>query len=104
MQETIVIVNYRAAPGEADTAAREIDALVRQVLSTEPDCGGIELLRDAADPARFMLIERWPSREVFLGPHMQQPHIQYFIQRAGAFLAGPPEISFWRAHKEEPPD
>lgn len=66
MQETIVIVNYRAAPGEADTAAREIDALVRQVLSTEPDCGGIELLRDAADPARFMPVERWPSREVFL--------------------------------------
>lgn len=53
------------------------------------------MLQDAGDPTRFTLIEHWPSREIFLGPHMQQPHIQSFIQRAGGFLEGPPEISFW---------
>jgi len=26
---------------------------------------------------------------------MQQPHIQSFMQSAGGFLAGPPDISFW---------
>ena len=50
-----------------------------------------------ADPGRFTLIEQWPSQEMFLGPHMQQPHIQSFIQQAGLFLAGPPDISFWHA-------
>ena len=97
MSETVVIVKYTALPGQADAAEHAIAALVATVLSTEADCGGITVLRDANDPARLMLIERWPSRDVFLGPHMQQPHIQAFIQQAGAFLAGPPDISFWQA-------
>jgi len=33
---------------------------------------------------------------VFLGPHMQTEHIVAFIARVEEFLAGPPEISFWR--------
>lgn len=97
MKEATVVINYRAAPGKDDIAAREIAALVRQVLAAEPECRGIELLQDSNDPTRFMLIERWPSQGVFLGPHMQQPHITSFIARAGSFLAGPPDISFWHA-------
>jgi quinol monooxygenase YgiN len=42
------------------------------------------------------LVERWTSREMFLGPHMNQPHIRSFIQSASAFLTGPPDITFWR--------
>lgn len=100
MGNTLVIVAYRAQPGQMDTARAEITALVQAVLAAEPDCGGIQVVQDTADPTRFTLLERWPSAEVFLGPHMQQPHIQAFIQKAGAFLAGPPDISFWR---EAPP-
>jgi quinol monooxygenase YgiN len=91
----VVLVSYRSLPGHADTAAREISGLIATVQSLEPCCGGITMLQDAIDPARITLIERWPSQEAFLGPHMQQPHIQAFIQSAGAFLAAPPEISFW---------
>jgi quinol monooxygenase YgiN len=36
-----------------------------------------------------------PGKDV--GPHMQQPHLRSFIERAGSFLAGPPDISFWHA-------
>ena len=97
MSEITVVVSYKALPAHADAARSAIAALVATVLSAEPDCSGITILQDSNDPARFMLIERWPSQEVFLGPHMQQPHIQSFIQDAGAFLAGPPEISFWNA-------
>lgn len=53
------------------------------------------LLRERGRAANFVLVEDWPSQDVFLGPHMQQPHIQAFIQSAAAFLAGPPDISFW---------
>lgn len=95
MSRSIVIVRYQALPDQVETAQREIATLVATVLASEPACGGIRMLQDSADPARFMLVEDWPSQDVFLGPHMQQPHIQAFIQSAGAFLAGPPDISFW---------
>ncbi|HWT17055.1 MAG TPA: antibiotic biosynthesis monooxygenase [Patescibacteria group bacterium] len=95
MSEAVVVVRYQSVPEQAETAAREIAALVAAVLAAEPECRGITMLQDADDPSRFMLVERWPSRALFLGPHMQQPHIQAFIARAGGFLAGPPEISFW---------
>ena len=97
MSRSVVIVSYRAIPDQVETAKREISALVATVQSTEPDCGGITMLQDAADPTRFTLVENWPSQEIFLGPHMQQPHIQTFIQAAAGFLAGPPDISFWHA-------
>jgi quinol monooxygenase YgiN len=90
-----VLVQYRVQPDRIDAATRAIRALVDTVLSTEPDCGGISVLRNGADPARITLVETWPSREVFLGPHMQQPHIQAFIQSASALLASPPDLSFW---------
>lgn len=97
MSGTLVFVGYRALPGQEETALREIGKLVATVEAREPDCGGITVLRDASDPARFTLVEHWPSQALFLGPHMAQPHIQAFIRGAGAFLAGPPEISFWQA-------
>lgn len=97
MNDTVVFVAYQALPAHVDTARRAIGSLVATVQADEPDCRGITMLQDASDPTRFTLIERWPSQEIFLGPHMQQPHIQSFIQSASAFLAGPPAISFWRA-------
>jgi quinol monooxygenase YgiN len=95
MGGAVVILSYRSHPDHAATARREIASLIATVQDIEPDCGGITMLQDASDPTRFTLIEHWPSQEVFLGPHMQQAHIQAFIQSAGAFLAGPPDISFW---------
>jgi quinol monooxygenase YgiN len=104
MPETVVLVQYLVQPGQADAATRAIRALVNTVLSVEPDCGGITMLQGASDPTRITLIETWPGREVFLGPHMQQPHIQAFIQHASAFLAGPPDISFWDPIGDRPAD
>ena len=95
MSGTVVLVSYRSRPESVEAARREIGNLIAAVQAIEPDCGGITMLEDAADPTRFTLIKRWPSQEMFLGPHMQQPHIQAFIQSAGAFLEGPPQISFW---------
>lgn len=92
----VVQVSYQARPDKADLAAREIASLVAKVRSTEPDCLGITIDRRDDEPARFVLRERWTSREAYAGPHMQTPHLQSFIQRAPEFLAGPPDISFWR--------
>ncbi|MFT3756839.1 MAG: putative quinol monooxygenase [Pseudoxanthomonas sp.] len=95
MNKTMVIVTYRSLPEHSDTAKLKIGELISTVQALEPECGGITMFQDASDATRFILIEHWPSQEVFLGPHMQQPHIQSFIQSAGTFLAGPPDISFW---------
>ena len=95
MSGTTVVVTYRALTDQVDLAIREIGALIAKVQASESACGGITMLQDANDSTKITLIEHWPSQELFLGPHMQQPHIQAFIQSAGTFLAGPPEISFW---------
>ena len=97
MNDVIVMVSYRVQPNQVQTALRAIASLVSTVLTKEPDCKGIEILQEDSDLTRVTLLERWTSRDTFLGPHMQQPHIQAFIREAGSFLGGPPEISFWRS-------
>ena len=94
MSEIVVIVRYTAQPDQAARALEEIRALVHAVLEREPQCAGIEVLCDLADAAAITLVERWPDQASFLGPHLQQPHLQDFIRRAASFLAGPPAISF----------
>ena len=94
MPNIVVVVRYIAQPGMAPDALTSVRELVTTVLDTEPACAGIEILQDLDKPEAITLIERWPDQATFLGPHMQQPHIQAFIQSAGAFLAGPPDISF----------
>jgi len=95
MNRVVVIINYRALADHIDTAMHEISKLIAIVQSVEPDCGGITMIRSTSDPSRITLIEYWPSQEIYSGPHMQQPHIQSFMQSARGFLAGPPDISFW---------
>ena len=97
----MVLVDYRTLPGQTDAARLALGELVAKVQALEPDCHGIRLVQDPTDPTRITLIERWSSADVFRGPHMQQPHMQAFIQSAGAFLTGPPDISFW--HEAERP-
>ena len=97
-----VLIDYRARPDRLETAITELDRLIATVVETEPDCSGIRLLQDPEDPARLLLCEEWTSREAYLGPHFQTPHLRDFIARAPAFLAGPPEIRFWNVKAEHP--
>mgnify|MGYP006209496585 CR=1 FL=1 len=66
MSEIVVFVSYTALPGQAEVARQALAKLVATVLSSEPECAGITLLQNASDATRFTLVERWPSREVFL--------------------------------------
>lgn len=95
-EEVTVVIAYQAQPGKAETARRELAELVTTVVAQEPDCREIRLLQDPADPHRLLLVERWTSQEAFTGPHMETPHLQGFMNRAPGFIAGPPEIRFWR--------
>ena len=98
----LVLITYRALPGREVAAKEELRSLIATVVASEPDCSGITMLEDAADATRILLYEGWTSRDAYLGPHMQTPHLRAFIERAGTFMAGPPEITFWRTIAEEP--
>ncbi len=90
----IVLIEYRALSGQETVAQRELAALVAIVVENEPDCAGIEILRDIDDGTRIILYERWSSRAAYMGPHMRTPHILAFIAQAPEFVAGPPTITF----------
>lgn len=92
----VVLVSYHVQPGKEEIARREIAALVDVVTTNEPACRGITMLQDASDPTHLLLHEHWSDQQAYLGPHMESEHIQTFIARAGEFLAGPPEITFWQ--------
>lgn len=91
-----VLIRYRALPGKGEVARRELDALIQVVVAEEPACGGIWMHQNTSDPEQLLLVERWSDEAAYTGPHMQTPHIRSFISRARDFIAGPPEISFWR--------
>ncbi len=90
-----VVIEYRALPGQAERALTELDRLVAIVVKEEADCFGIQVLQDATDPARLLLVEQWSSEEAYLGPHFETPHLQAFIVQAREIFAGPPAIGYW---------
>ncbi|HEX6850129.1 MAG TPA: antibiotic biosynthesis monooxygenase [Candidatus Polarisedimenticolaceae bacterium] len=97
---TTVIIRYRTLPDRHEEAIRELSALVATVVAKESDCKGIRILQDASDPTMLLLDELWTSREAYLGPHLQTPHLLAFKAKAAQWFAGPPEISFWTLRAE----
>ena len=92
----VVLACLGAAGCRGEEVARvELARLVETVVAEESACGGIRMLVDADDPAAILLVEQWPDRASYLGPHFETPHLQAFIARAGEWFAGPPEIGFW---------
>lgn len=96
----VVVIAYQAQPGQGAMTRFELQCLIDEVVRSEPDCLGITMLQDPEEDTRFLLYERWTSRDVYLGPHMQTPHLKAFIQKAPAFLAGQPAITFWTVSSE----
>lgn len=98
----IVVITYRTQPDQGARALRELRALVADVVALEKDCLGIRLHRDPVDDTQILLYEQWSSREAYVGPHMQTPHIGAFMGRAREFLSGPPTIAFWQLDDGNP--
>ena len=102
-EPSTVVIEYRAQPGKHEVARRRLADLIALVVAREPDCLGIVLSQDPADPTRLLLYERWTDQAIFQGPHMDTPHLQQFRAEAHEFLAGPPQTSFWREVCEAKP-
>lgn len=98
----VVAITYQALPGKAEPAVAALSDLIRIVVAEEPDCSSIRLYQDPAEQARIFLFEEWTSREAYLGPHLETPHLLAFKERAASLFLGPPERSFWRLEVEAP--
>jgi quinol monooxygenase YgiN len=90
-----IVIEYRALPGKHELARRRLADLIAVVVALEPDCLGIWMSQDAADPTRLLLYERWTDLAIFQGPHMTTPHLLQFRAEAHEFLTGPPQTTFW---------
>jgi heme oxygenase (mycobilin-producing) len=80
-----------AAPEKGDDLARALVALV-PVVSVLPGCSGAEVLRDTADPLRFLFIEKWDSIDAHKAGASALP--KGSLDGVMAALASPPEGSY----------
>ena len=91
MAEVVVVVLFQAAPGrgaEAEAAFAE----VVPATHAEEGCVRFAVHRVAGDEDRFLLVERWASREA-LDAHLSAPHLAAFRARGADIWAEPPQIT-----------
>lgn len=96
--ELFVLVKYKSLPDKKLDAIAGLKQLIEQVKK-EPHYGNISIYSDPTDPTNILLQEQWKSEEYYKGDHMKTPHLQKFINESRNFLAGPPEITFWKVVK-----
>ena len=93
--DLIVLVKYKSQPGKHDETVSALNSLILEVTK-EPNFVNIKVFIDPADPSNILLYEQWSDEEYYKGEHMNTPHLQKFMGDAREFLAGPPDISFWK--------
>lgn len=91
----IVLVKYKVQPTKENQAVTAIKELVEHVKK-EPNYVKIKIHVDPVDRTNVLLYEEWSNEKYYKGDHMQTPHLQKFMIDSRDFLAGPPEISFWK--------
>ena len=94
-----VLVKYKTQPGKHDEALSALNVLILEV-KTEPHFVNIKLFVDPADQTNILLYEQWTDEAYYKGEHMNTPHLQKFMGDAREFLAGSPDISFWKLNRD----
>jgi quinol monooxygenase YgiN len=91
MPEVVVVVQFRARPGRGADAEAAFAEVVPPTHA-EDGCVAFAVHRVAGDAERFVLVERWASREA-LDAHLATPHLAAFRERGGDIWAEPPQIT-----------
>lgn len=89
-----VTVGYTALPGQGNALHAALQPLLAEVRK-EPHFQGIQVLRNAQEPERILLVERWADMAYYTGPHGSTPHLEAFKGTAMPLLAGPPAVALW---------
>jgi len=90
-----VLVKYKSQPKKQAEVLAALNTLILEVKK-EPNFVNIKMFVDPADKTNILLYEEWSDEEYYKGDHMNTTHLQKFIGDSRNFLAGPPEISFWK--------
>jgi len=95
---TIVIVKYKAQQNKSIDAITGLKALMDEVKK-EDHFISIRLHVDQKDNSNILLYEEWDDELYYNNQHMKTKHLQKFIAESQSYLAGPPEITFWKVNK-----
>jgi quinol monooxygenase YgiN len=85
-----VVAVMTAKPGSEKLVGEALSALVEPTRS-EAGCASYQLFVSAVDPATFITVETWNSRED-LNAHYQSPQVQQALSAAGDHLVQAPAI------------
>ncbi len=93
----IVIVEYQTLQNKSVDAITELKKLIEEVKK-EDHFVSLKLHVDQSDNSNILLYEEWDDELYYKNQHMKTEHLQKFIVESQAFLAGPPEITFWKVN------
>ena len=99
MENTIVVLKFKAQEEQGERAVSEITKLLEKVKS-EPNFVGIKLHVNPTDNTNILLYEEWEDVDYYNTKHMDTDHIKAFMTNSRNFLAGPPEITFWKVKRD----
>jgi quinol monooxygenase YgiN len=85
-----VVAIMTAKPASVKLVSEALQALVEPTRS-EPGCNSYQLFTSAVDPATFITVETWGSREE-LNAHYQSPQVQQALSAASDHLVQAPAI------------
>ena len=91
MSQIVVVATLTAQPDKADEVQELLSGLLEPVHAED---GNVlyALHRGIDDPARFVFVEVWESKDA-LKVHGKQPHMADVLSKAGPLLASPPDIA-----------
>jgi quinol monooxygenase YgiN len=95
----IVLVKYKAQPGKSAEAVTGLKNLIEKVKGEEYFVG-IRLHIDKEDNSNILLYEEWSDEIYYQNDHMKTEHLKKFMIDSREFLAGPPEITFWKLNQQ----
>lgn len=93
----IVIVQYKTLQNKSVDAITGLKMLIEPVKK-EDHFVNLRLHVDQKDNSNVLLYEEWDDELYYKNQHMKTEHMQQFIVESQAFLAGPPEITFWKVN------
>jgi quinol monooxygenase YgiN len=91
MAELTVIARAKAKPGHEADLERAMRAVVGP-SHDEQGCLRYTVHRSVGDPASFVTVERWASKEA-MDRHFTAPHTQSLLKQIPELLVEPPDIS-----------
>lgn len=91
-QETkvVVVATVEVKPGSEEATQALLETAIT-ATHAEPGCITYALHRDFEQPQRFVMVERWASREA-LEEHFTQPHMAALFAALPEHLTAPPVI------------